>query len=86
MWGDKMNVAVSIRLAIEFAKLRCRDESGAVTVEWVVLTSAVVALAAGVGSLLVGDGDGTVLQAIRTLLNSVMDQAASVSSGDGSGL
>jgi hypothetical protein len=86
MWGNKMNVAVCIRWAIETAKSRCRDECGAVTVEWVVLTSAVVALAAGVGSLLVGDGDDTVLQAIRTLLNSVMDQAAGVSGGEGSGL
>ncbi|GHG93835.1 hypothetical protein [Pseudodonghicola xiamenensis] len=81
-----MHMADGIRLAIKFLGLRCRDESGAVTVEWVVLTSAVVALAAGVGSLLVGDGDGTVLQALHTLLDRVMDEAAGAAGGDGTGL
>lgn len=38
----------------KFAKFRS-NESGAVTVDWVVLTAAVVLLAVGVGSVLTGD-------------------------------
>lgn len=81
-----MHMVVCARLAIKAIKLHCEGESGAVTVEWVVLTSAVVALAAGVGSLLVGDGNDTVLQALHTLLTSAMDEAAGVSGSGDTGL
>ncbi|MEP1356450.1 MAG: hypothetical protein ABJX32_11125 [Tateyamaria sp.] len=42
----------------QFIKKFHRDESGAVTVDWVVLTAAVVALAAGIVAVLVDGSAG----------------------------
>jgi len=41
-----------------FIKKFCRDENGAVTVDWVVLTAAVVALAVGIVTVLINGSVG----------------------------
>lgn len=43
-----------------------KDENGAVTVDWVVLTAAVVVLAAGVAGIIVANGDGSPLKTLQT--------------------
>lgn len=64
----------------DFAKSRFTDEAGAVTVEWVVLTSAVVALAAGISGVLIGEGDSTVVNVLKDLLANALEQGVNAAS------
>lgn len=52
-----------------------RDQGGAVTIEWVVLTSAVVILAAGIGGFLVGDGENSLYDDLQDILSRTLDRA-----------
>lgn len=45
------------------------NESGAVTVEWVVLTAGVVAMAAGITAFLADEGQATLRDHLRTTLD-----------------
>jgi len=58
---------------INFFKNFSKDESGAVTVDWVVLTAAVVGLAVGAFSLIGGATDDLVTQ-IETDLVEALDE------------
>lgn len=49
------------------------DESGAVTIEWVVLTAALVALAAGIGEILLSEGEGSVIETFRNLIRDALE-------------
>ncbi|WP_170769986.1 Flp family type IVb pilin [Ruegeria lacuscaerulensis] len=55
---------------IKFIKNFCKDEDGAVTVDWVVLTAAIVGLAA-VAYTQIGDGTATVSRNVGTALGTV---------------
>lgn len=50
-----------------FAKIKvfANSERGAVTVDWVVLTAAVVALAAGVATVLLEDSSGGIMTTLK---------------------
>ena len=61
----------------DLRKTFARDESGAVTVDWVVLTAAVVALAVGVAVLLGGEEGGI----ISTLQTTISNAISSVTGG-----
>lgn len=50
-------------------------QDGAVTIEWVVLTSAVVILATGIGGFLIGDGDNSVYNELLDILSRTLDRA-----------
>lgn len=54
-----------------FKKFR-KDENGAVTVDWVVLTAAVVVLAAGVAALIGGTTDGSPLDTLKTKITTAI--------------
>lgn len=58
------------------------DETGAVTVEWVVLTAAVVVLATGVGSELLSTGEHGILGYVRNILDEAVS-ATGASAGGG---
>ncbi|WP_343503603.1 hypothetical protein [Alloyangia pacifica] len=58
---------------LKFIKTFRNDEDGAVTVDWVVLTAAVVAMAAGAYSLISGN--------VTTALENVGDNLSTVSNG-----
>lgn len=49
------------------------SEQGAVTVDWVVLTAAVVALAAGVAGVLLSDGSTGIAETLKTKISSTIN-------------
>ncbi|MCT4370736.1 hypothetical protein CLG85_010570 [Yangia mangrovi] len=59
---------------LKFIKTFRNDEDGAVTVDWVVLTAAVVAMAAGAYSLISGN--------VTTALNNVGTNLSSAANGN----
>jgi Flp pilus assembly pilin Flp len=48
-------------------------EQGAVTVDWVVLTAAVVALAAGIAAVLLAPGDAGIATILKGKITSAID-------------
>lgn len=58
---------------IEKVKRFSTSEQGAVTVDWVVLTAAVVALAAGVAGVLLSDGSDGIAQTLKTKIASTIN-------------
>ena len=59
-----------------------KSETGAVTVDWVVLTAAVVALAAGVATVLLDTKDGGIM---TTLKEKITDTVSGIGTEDGEG-
>lgn len=49
------------------------DDSGAVTIEWVVLAAALVALAVGISEILLSEDEGGVLETFRNLINDAVE-------------
>lgn len=50
-----------------------RQETGAVTVDWIVLTAAVVALASAVGVVLNGGGEDSIASKLRNIIVDAVD-------------
>lgn len=50
-----------------------RDQAGAVTVDWIVLTAAVVALASSVGVVLNGGGEDSIASKLREIIVNAVD-------------
>lgn len=50
-----------------------RDQTGAVTVDWIVLTAAVVALASSVGVVLNGGGGDSIASQLRDIIVNAVD-------------
>lgn len=59
-----------------FKKFR-KDENGAVTVDWVVLTAAVVVLAAGVAGV-IALGDGSPIETLQKKIADAINDPASL--------
>lgn len=57
-----------------FAKVKvfAKSERGAVTVDWVVLTAAVVALAAGVATVLLEGDDGGIMATLKSKITTTI--------------
>lgn len=50
-----------------------RDESGAITVDWVVLTAAVVMLASSVGTILNSGGESSISGRLQQIISNAVD-------------
>ncbi|NGM45983.1 DUF4244 domain-containing protein [Rhodobacter sp. SGA-6-6] len=50
-----------------------RQETGAVTVDWIVLTAAVVALASSVAVVLNGGGEDSIASKLRNIITDAVD-------------
>ena len=74
VWADTCAPPSDRREAMKFIKKFSHNEEGAVTVDWVVLTAAVVVLAAGVGTLLTGENG--IYDTLKTTIENTINPPA----------